>query len=40
MSHGKDRFQISWLDLKVVGLEQKGSGVGFYNVDQVMIQEL
>ncbi len=33
MNHGKDRFQISWLDWKVVGLEQKGSGVSF-DVDQ------
>ena len=40
MSHGKDRFQISWFDLRAVGLEQKGSGVSVYNVDQVVIQEL
>ncbi len=29
MSHGKDWFQISWLDLRVCGLVQKGSEIGF-----------
>ena len=31
MSHGKDWFQISWLDLRVCDLEQMGSEIGFWS---------
>ena len=40
MNHGKDGFQISWLDLRVGGLEQEGSEVGFCSIAQAVFQEL
>ncbi len=40
MSHGKDWFQISWFDLRLGGLEQKGSEMGFCIVNQAVYQEL
>ncbi len=40
MNHEKDWFQISWLDLRVGGLEQEGSEVDFRNVNQALFQEL
>ncbi len=40
MSNGKDWFQISCLDLRLGGWEQKGPEMGFCIINQAVYQEL